>query len=234
MFKIKPIKVRDISDKYNKYLKKYPQLPKFFFRMAIVAKSNSGKTDLTINLMRFLMDYSGWISPDDIILFSPTIMFGDNAEKYGTLNLNRENIYTDINEDTLMRVLNQRMQMQRPYILLVDDLSEDLHFNKLLNALLTKIRHTLGNIIICCHKWKCLSTMIRNNLSHIILMKGLDENLKEFNSVCEELGGKYGPDGFKKIFNEATKEPYSFLYIDNTPGAKFKYRKNLDYGLKVD
>lgn len=233
MFKIKPVKTKDISSKYNKYLKKFPELFPFFFRCAIIAKSNSGKTDLMINLMRFYMKYSGFIAPDDIILFSPTIDSGDNREKYKTLGLPDENIHRYLTPDALEEVIMKRAEIREPYILLIDDLSGSLHENKMLDDLMTKIRHALGNVIICCHKWKCLSTMIRLNLSHIILMKGLEDNIKEFKSVAEELGGKHGPDGFKKIYQMATVEPFSFLVVDNSLNPQFRYRSCLDTGLEV-
>ena len=38
-------------------------------------------------------------------------------------------------------------------------------------------------------------------------------NYKEVETLCEELSGVYGKDTLLELYKEATKEPYSFLFI---------------------
>jgi len=73
-----------------------------------------------------------------------------------------------------------------------------------------------------------ISKPIRSNCNSLIIFKTKNEN--EFNDLRDEVAGEIGKELFTKIYDLATNEPHSFLFIDFNPKPDFpsRYRKNLD------
>jgi hypothetical protein len=73
-----------------------------------------------------------------------------------------------------------------------------------------------------------ISKPIRSNCNSLIIFKTKNEN--EFNDLRDEVAGEIGKDLFTKIYEIATNEPHSFLFIDFNPKKEHpsRYRKNLD------
>jgi len=73
-----------------------------------------------------------------------------------------------------------------------------------------------------------ISKPIRSNCNSLIIFKTKNEN--EFNDLRDEVAGEIGKELFSKIYDLATNEPHSFLFIDFNPKPDFpsRYRKNLD------
>jgi len=73
-----------------------------------------------------------------------------------------------------------------------------------------------------------ISKPIRSNCNSLIIFKTKNEN--EFNDLRDEVAGEIGKDLFTKIYEIATDEPHSFLFIDFNPKKSHpsRYRKNLD------
>jgi hypothetical protein len=79
-----------------------------------------------------------------------------------------------------------------------------------------------------------ISKPIRSNCNSLIIFKTKNEN--EFNDLRDEVAGEIGKDLFTKIYEIATNEPHSFLFIDFNPKKSHpsRYRKNLDTFLIVE
>jgi len=73
-----------------------------------------------------------------------------------------------------------------------------------------------------------ISKPIRSNCNSLIIFKTKNEN--EFNDLRDEVAGEIGKELFTKIYDLATNEPHSFLFIDFNPKKEHpsRYRKNLD------
>lgn len=73
-----------------------------------------------------------------------------------------------------------------------------------------------------------ISKPIRSNCNSLIIFKTKNEN--EFNDLRDEVAGEIGKELFTKIYEIATEQPHSFLFIDFNPKPHFpsRYRKNLD------
>jgi hypothetical protein len=73
-----------------------------------------------------------------------------------------------------------------------------------------------------------ISKPIRSNCNSLIIFKTKNEN--EFNDLRDEVAGEVGKELFTKIYEIATDEPHSFLFIDFNPKKEHpsRYRKNLD------
>jgi hypothetical protein len=79
-----------------------------------------------------------------------------------------------------------------------------------------------------------ISKPIRSNCNSLIIFKTKNEN--EFNDLRDEVAGEIGKDLFTTIYEIATNEPHSFLFIDFNPKKSHpsRYRKNLDTFLIVE
>ena len=79
-----------------------------------------------------------------------------------------------------------------------------------------------------------ISKPIRSNCNSLIIFKTKNEN--EFNDLREEVAGEIGKELFTKIYEIATDEPHSFLFLDFNPKKSHpsRYRKNLDTFLIVN
>ena len=79
-----------------------------------------------------------------------------------------------------------------------------------------------------------ISKPIRSNCNSLIIFKTKNEN--EFNDLSQEVAGEIGHELFAKIYEIATDEPHSFLFLDFNPKKSHpsRYRKNLDTFLIVN
>jgi len=79
-----------------------------------------------------------------------------------------------------------------------------------------------------------LSKVIRNQMTHMMLMK--TKNEKELDDIAEECAGEVSKETFLNVYNRAVKEPFDFLFIDlhrkeNHPSM---FRRNLNEFLEIE
>lgn len=113
------------------------------------------------------------------------------------------------------------------YIFIFDDLSTELK-SKTLVQLLKKNRHFLCKIIISSQYYHDLDPQSRKQLDYFIIFKGQPEAKLELIHKDADIPIEF--DEFMKIYNIATAEPYSFLYI-NTRDDEF--RKNFSQRINI-
>jgi hypothetical protein len=115
----------------------------------------------------------------------------------------------------------------------LDDLSENKEFlrgNRVLQALYTKGRHLSISTVISVQNYKSVSPMIRKNLTFLIVFKL--RNQSDLDSILEEFSNVADKKQLQKIYELATEEKYSFLYIDfmaHNPNDIFKIK----FGKKI-
>ncbi len=74
-------------------------------------------------------------------------------------------------------------------------------------------------------KWKLLDCTIRVNLTFVLCWKL--RSTDERDQFLRDVGGKYGLDVTREIFEKCTDEKYSFLYYDalaNDFYCRFEYK----------
>jgi len=93
-------------------------------------------------------------------------------------------------------------------------------------ALIIKCRHYQTNLALCTQTFKGVSTVWRRNATAHMIFKSNDIN--QVKSIWEEVAGMFrGFDHFKEIYDYATAEPYSFMYIDTMDKVN-PVRRNFD------
>lgn len=164
-------------------------------------------------------------------------------------------MYNDITDDELLDIFNpltnnfekpkHRYNGRIPMIaILFDDVVGSMLFTKgirRLNKLTIYHRHiapfaekggAIGtSLFFLIQSYKAqaggISKCIRNNTTSLVLFKSKNE--QELKDIQQECSGEISEEIFYKMYNYATAEPHSFLFIDYHPKEpKYMFRKRWD------
>ncbi len=99
--------------------------------------------------------------------------------------------------------------------MIVDDFADDPTFSrhsKLLHSLFTRGRHNSISTIVSSQKFNAVAPIIRVNATFLVVYKL--RNTKDLETFLEEISGMIGRKELIELYQIATKDPYSFLYIN--------------------
>ena len=100
-------------------------------------------------------------------------------------------------------------------LVIVDDFADDPTFSrhsKLLHSLFTRGRHNSISTIVSTQKFTAVAPIIRVNATFLCVYRL--RNTKDLETFLEELSALVPRKELIEIYQVATKEPYSFLYIN--------------------
>ena len=223
---VKPVNVKEYEFKQSKY-EVAPRLP---FSQIITGPSGSGKGIL---LQSMILDIYKDVFAR-IYVWSPS----QNELK---VDLEKEKVFFDeYNPSELEEVFNRQhkiIEYQKKnnhnklhsILIIVDDFADSKAFSRnspLLNQLYVRGRHNAINIITSTQKFNALSPIIRVNSRQLFFFRL--RNYKEIETMVEELSAvlikkssvadtKNLQEAKKlllEVYNLATEEPYSFLFIN--------------------
>ena len=200
----------------------HSNLPELPCIMVMVAPTKSGKSTIISNLLLredFYKDVH-----DNITIFSNTI----EQDVTSRFLCKACDTYTGYDDNVLSGIISQQKSFKdedRPFIGLVfDDILGSVKRNSYLNHLVTRSRHYgVGMLTISVQSFKAIGPTIRNNCNAFICCNL--QNMSELDKISQEYSGMLGGDEkFRKIYNEATKNRYDFLYIDlqSNPARAFR------------
>jgi hypothetical protein len=224
---IKPIKLKEYTCKQSKH----DTVPKLPLRGVILSPSGGGKTVLLSNLI--LNVYRGCF--ERLYIFSPSVHVDAtwNAVKDYQENIMKvkespkEKLYfDDYNPEDLQHIINTQHQvilhmkkrnLSQLYsiLIIIDDHADDPKFSrhsKLLHSLFTRGRHSSISTIVSTQKFTSVGQIIRVNATFLCVYRL--RNQKDLDAFLDEVSGTVGRKELLEIYNLATKEPYSFLYIN--------------------
>ncbi len=200
----------------------HPNLPELPCIMTLVMPTKSGKSTILSNLL--LRDEFYKDVMDNVTIMSNTI------DQDVTSRFLRKacDCYTGYDDNVLAGLIENQKQFDddsRPFIgMIFDDILGSVKRNSYLNHLVTRSRHYgVGLLAISVQSFKSVGPTIRNNTNAFIC--GNLQNMSELDKISQEYSGMLGGDEkFRKIYNEATKNRYDFLYIDlqSNPARAFR------------
>jgi len=122
-------------------------------------------------------------------------------------------------------ILGEKVHTRKPHSCIIfDDCLNELAKStqkSIQGKLWTRNRHYYTNVVITSQRYLKLNPTIRNNLDTISFWK--TANQKEYETLEEDLN--VDPKVLKRVYDFATKEPYSFLHITFNAGQpKFFHR----------
>jgi hypothetical protein len=224
---IKPIDLKEFSCKQSVH----NHIPKVPVRMLLLAPSGSGKTVLLSKLI--LNIYRGCF--ERVYMFSPSIDLDSTwlpVKKYQTdtmkvIEKDNEKLYFDnYDPEDLERIIDTQHKVTKlvksqgrkklfSILVVVDDFADQPDFtrkSKLLHALFTRGRHNSISTVVSTQKFVAIHPIIRVNATSLIVYRL--RNNKELESFLEEVSGLTGKKELLEIYRLATKEEYSFLYVN--------------------
>jgi len=200
----------------------HPNLPDLPCIMCLVMPTASGKSTIISNLL--LRDDFYKDAHDNITIFSNTI----EQDVTSRFLCKACDTYTGYDDNVLSGIISQQKSFKkedRPFIgLIFDDILGSVKRNSYLNHLVTRSRHYgVGLLGVSVQSFKAVGPTIRNNVNAFIC--GNLQNMSELDKISQEYSGMFGGDEkFRKIYAEATKERYDFLYLDlqSNPARAFR------------
>ena len=219
--------------KYDFKQSKHEVVPKLPMRAMIVGPSGSGKSTLLVSMI--LDIYRGAF--ERIFIWSPSVNLDSiwlPVKKHIKVDNDKEPcLWDEFNVEDLERVIetqNKIIEYQKKQgmkklfniLLILDDVSDNpaiTRNNKLLNSLFCRGRHSGISTLVSLQKSSTVPPIIRVNISHVFYYKV--RNFKEIEILQDELSAIVRSDNLLeskkliyKIYETATDEPHSFLYIN--------------------
>ena len=224
---IRPHRCRDYTCRQSRF-EHVPSLPT---RMILLAPSGSGKTILLQNLL--LDIYRGAF--ERIYVFSPSVHLDhawDPVKKYveGKLGVDPEKepwAYDTYDAAALAEIVarqrkvasyQKRQEGNRLIFgiaIVVDDFADDARLmrqDKTLDSLFTRGRHAMISTFVSVQKYTAVNPVQRVNASANIVFR-LRSN-QDLQTWLEENSAVYDKQTLQRIYDRATQEPYSFLYVN--------------------
>ena len=245
------IKPRD-SKTFESKQSKYDQVGKLPMRSVVLGPSGSGKTILLQNMI--LDIYRGCF--ERIYIMSPSIDVDttwDPVKKYITKvmkvkHTDEEPIYFDhydpVALDNIITTQHKLAEYMKrnghnkifQILIVIDDFADSPQFtrqSKLLHALYIRGRHTFISTITATQVFNALSPIIRKNITELYVYRL--RNYRDLESLIEELSALYDKKTLLQLYNIATVEPHSFLYINLVAKNKNDmFFMNFDRKLVID
>ncbi len=226
--KIKPIQLKEYSNKQSKYL----QVPKLPSRTILLGPSGSGKGILLQNMI--LEIYRGCF--ERIYIFSPSINLDHSllpVKKYiqteMKIDTKNEQVYFDEYhaEDLETIISTQRKVIEymknKKYknlyniLIIIDDFADNPEFSrssKLLHSCYTRGRHSSISTWTSTQRYTCLSPIIRTNATSLFVFRL--RNFSDLQAFIDETSALIDKKTLLEIYNLATSEAFSFLNVNLT------------------
>jgi energy-coupling factor transporter ATP-binding protein EcfA2 len=208
-------------------------IPDVLSSLCIIGSSGSGKTTVLTHLVNtFYKDFY-----DEIYLISPTSQ-SDDVQK--AMNLKKENVFNDVEKglDFIQKIMDaNRKLIENPkitnakaptFLCIYDDI---IAYKEVLNSKTFKLqfigpRHYNSGTIVLSQTFKQIPKYARLQASIILFQSNLENNM--------EMADIYTPPHMSKkdflsIIQDATKEKYNFLFINNKAPVEIRYRKNFEH-----
>jgi len=217
---------------------RFPWLPKVP-RLLVLGKSGSGKSIVVQNLI--LKHYRHAF--ERVVICSPTVHKDVSTwgpvKKYvedvlGVDGTKEPFLFDDFDPVTLNKIIERHasvIQKQKDkakagsttrlftMLMVFDDWADSPEVigkrgNSLLNRLFISGRHDGVATIILTQRYRALSTSLRANATGLIVFRVSDQD--EYQSVEDSVSALVDRKTFRAIFKTATREPYSFLFINSS------------------
>lgn len=243
---IKPIENNSKDKIENPPLAEEHIIPKLNTSCLFIGSTGMGKSTLVTNFITKPQFYGGKTKAgesyfDVKLLISPT---GDSDDVQKELGLSEDEVETDLTK--AIEVVKELMKQQKPLVkkdgadkapkilIMYDDVISHPKFTKhpvIIKSFIAN-RHYNFTVFFCSQSWTKIPRACRLQAKNIFYFAG---SHSEVDKLCDE----YCPAGlnrhdFTQLVDYATRDPYSFLYINKSVPMKKRFRKNLKEIIQTD
>jgi hypothetical protein len=229
---IKPTKQSTI--KKRKRFKCDELLPQPPFLLLMASPRYSGKTNLLINLLINKEMYCHKF--DEVFIWSKSY---HNDPKWSNVQFDEDyakdhifETYNEIKAQQLFQGIQERSKSTHVETLFIfDDMMGDeiLKAGKIqmLDRIAATGRHFDLSAIIIFQKFKKFSPTVRENATNVVVFE--QKNSTAIEQLAEEYKGDMSKEDFLRIYQIATKEPFTFLHINLQVPQSERFRKNWNH-----
>lgn len=222
MNKFKIYKVKDENEGHHIKKDTIFDVP---FRVLAVAKSQSGKTNLMVNILSRPEFYKNDFKPEDIYIISPSVKNDAKLKKLiKFLDIPSSNIFSEYSPELLEALYeNIKEEFQealnndekpRHSLIYMDDIAFDSEIKKsnIMSKLFMNSRHSLISLLFSSQKFSMVSTNVRENVSGMFIFPC---SYKQLELINDDINYSTLPKKeFIKIFRNNTPKPYNFICIN--------------------
>ena len=224
--KVLPVLEDETDTRLTKY-ELHPHLPQLPSMILGIGSVMSGKTTL-LNSMAFQSREDGFYDFqtlfDEVHIMSNTI-HNDPSARFLKKAFN---VYDGYSDGMITKLVDTQKEKGHKkdmafFALIMDDiLSKSMKRNSEISYFISRYRHyNCGLCALFVQNFKNVDTLIRNNATDIIIFK--QTNIKQLMGIAEEYHAQYGSiENFLRIYEIATAEKYSFLYLKQREGKAYK------------
>jgi len=209
-FEIKPL--NEGKKEIYPFSPSIPQPQNGNFRLCICGQSGSGKSVLLINLLKEYRKYY-----KKIVVFSPNVSqfklnFGSSMTRHDMLYEKFDSL--DIKKHFKKSMARNRTDKKRqPMLLVFDDTLDILQKDPFFKRMMLISRKENVSLIFTTHKFTFISPLIRQNLTHLIL---LSSTKRELQLVAAYVGSDK-EEMVQSYFESPAVQRFNFLYIILNP-----------------
>ena len=212
------------------------------FLLTVVAPRKSGKTNLVVDA---LIDDNKFRNKfDAVFIWSKTF---ELDPKWKNISMLQGSVFTEFNSEQATELIetaefvNTKLKMPANILFIFDDMITEsiMNRNKLgpIEKIAVRGRHVNVSIIVISQQYMSLSASVRNNTTNMIVFRV--RNGDEMEKIARENREWLSREDFIEMFYTTTREPYSFLHINNQqqdPSQRFHKNWNLPpvYGEEED
>lgn len=213
---ILPVKEDGTEQKLSKPL--HPHLPNIANGQVgiLISPVKTGKSTIISNL---LLNPSFYKDQFDMVYIISNTINNDRTSRFLKEEF-PETIFDDLNriDEIIQNIIDYQDSFPRgekPFIAVVLDDFLGIKKSSKINYLATRARHyNIGLLLFASQLFRGLETTIRQNATFAIIGSP-NPNEKEILKMSEEFGDRYGGQtNFLKLYKEASKKKYGFLYLD--------------------
>ena len=223
-----------VNENKTKPNKNWPNIPDHPYRILKIGSSESGKTNVLLNLIENQPDI------DKIYLYTK-----DSYEsKYQYLINKREGVginhfkdlkafieYSNDMHDVYKNINYYNPDKENKILIVFDDMIADMIHNKKLNSIVTELfirgRKLNISLVFITQSYFKVPKDVRLNTTHFFIAK--IPNKRELQQIAINHSSDISTEDFVNIYRKCTAEPYSFFVNDTTLASNnpLRFRKNL-------
>lgn len=232
------VAVKHSGDEREVLWPKLAMFPPHPHMIGFSAPPGSGKTNVIINLLTNPLAFKKFFHK--VFAIIPTFY---NDPKWKSINIPEDQVMTQFNSAEFVSLLEDHNkaegdgQNHRLLFIFDDAIANKELFNNNKDSILNKLafnrRHWNASVWIVTQSYKMVPRNIRTNMSSWVFFATGNSSEKE--RIFEEMQGLIPDDAMEWIWDDATSEPYSFLFVNCMhPERRARYWKRFEYRYAVE
>ena len=232
------VAVKNTGDEREVLWPKLSMFPPHPHMIGFSAPPGSGKTNVIINLLTNPLAFKKFFHK--VFAIIPTFY---NDPKWKSVNIPEDQVMTEFNSGQFVSILEDHNkaegngQNHRLLFIFDDAIANKELFNNNKDSILNKLafnrRHWNASVWIVTQSYKMVPRNIRTNMSAWVFFATGNSSEKE--RIFEEMQGLLPDEAIEWIWDDATAEPYSFLFINCMhPERRARYWKRFEYRYAVE